>query len=295
VPLAERVIGARLRALFGGRLRVSVSGGAPLPFEVSTTLLAFGVPLVQGYGMTEASPVVAANTPDDNRPETVGRPLPGVQLRVAENGELLVRGPSVMKGYWRRDADSQRTLADGWLHTGDLARIEDGRLRIVGRLKEIIVTSTGEKISPVDVEQAIVADPDFAQAFVFGEQRPFVGAVVVPSAQAWDKLADLYGFDARDAGSANRELLRHRLLERIRALTSGLPYYAQPRAVVVSLEPWTLENGLLTPTLKLKRRQLLERFAPRIEEVYARARRIPAAPSKAGIKTESRSDLKEST
>jgi len=281
VRLAERVIGVRLRALFGGRLRVSVSGGAPLPVEVSTTLLAFGVPVVQGYGMTEASPVVAANTPDDNQPDTVGRPLPGVQLQLAETGELLVRGPSVMKGYWRREADTERALAGGWLHTGDLARTEDGRLRIVGRLKEIIVTSTGEKVSPADVEQAITADPDFAQAFAFGEQRPFIGAVVVPSAVAWEQLAARHGLDTADASLLDQEPLQRQLLERIRALTSGLPYYAQPRAVVVSLEPWTLENGLLTPTLKLKRRQLLERFAPRIDEVYARVRRSPAGHAKA--------------
>lgn len=147
-PILDRIVGRRIKALFGGRLRVAVSGGAPLSTSIARCFIGMGLPILQGYGLTETSPVVAVNTPDDNDPSTVGRAVPGVEVRIGENGELLVRGPNVMRGYWRRDEDTARAFTDGWLRTGDQAVLDDGRIRILGRLKEIIVTSTGEKIAP---------------------------------------------------------------------------------------------------------------------------------------------------
>jgi long-chain acyl-CoA synthetase len=271
-PLLDRLVGHPLRARFGGRLRIAVSGGAPLSPPVARCFLGLGVPVLQGYGMTETSPVVAVNTPDDNDPATVGRALPGVEVRIGEDKELLVRGPNVMRGYWKRPQDTDRTFVDGWLRTGDQAAIEGGRIRIIGRVKEIIVTSTGEKIAPVDLELAITADPLFEQAYVFGDERPFIACVVVLGGGPWARLAASLSLDAAAPASLETSAARGAALERIAALTRGFPYYAQPRAVLLTLQPWSLENGLLTPTLKLKRANLAAHFATPIDALYRRDR-----------------------
>ena len=269
-PLLSRLVARPLLAQFGGRLRVAVSGGAALSQPIARTFVGLGLPIVQGYGMTESTPVVAANQPHDNDPATVGRPLPGVEVRIGENKELLVRGPNVMRGYWKREEDTARTLAGGWLHTGDQAAIEGGRVRILGRVKEIIVTSTGEKIAPVDLEMAIVADPLFEQAYCFGDDRPFIACVVVLGKSGWEALARGLGLDPEDPDALRAPAAVKAVLERIREATKALPFYAQPRGVVLTLEPWTVENTLITPTLKLKRNNLMARFSDDIERLYRR-------------------------
>jgi len=265
-----RTVSRKLQAQFGGKLRLAVSGGAPLSTPIARCFLGLGLPILQGYGMTETAPVIAVNALEDNDPATVGRALPGVEVRIGDNKELLVRGPSVMRGYWKRDADTARTIEGGWLHTGDQAAIEDGRIRILGRLKEIIVTSTGEKIAPVDLELAISADPLFEQVYAFGDNRPFIACVVVLSRAGWERLAADLHLDPAGPESLASKVARESVLERIRALTSGSPYYAQPRAVWLTLEPWTIENTLLTPTLKLKRNNLAAHFAAQIDAMYRR-------------------------
>jgi long-chain acyl-CoA synthetase len=209
---------------------------------------------------------------DDNDPATIGRALPGVEVRIGENSELQVRGPSVMRGYWKREADTAAAFVDGdWLRTGDQAGIApDGRIRILGRIKEIIVTSTGEKIAPADLEQAITSDPLFEQAYAFGDNRPFITCVVVLSRDGWARLAAELNLPPDAADSLNAVPARQAALERIRALTHGFPHYAQPRAVVLTREPWTPESTLLTPTLKLKRNNLAARFQAEIEALYRR-------------------------
>jgi len=269
-PVLDRLIAKPLRAQFGGRLRVAVSGGAPLSQTIAHCFLGLGVPVVQGYGMTETSPVVAANAPDDNDPATVGRALAGVELKIGDNRELLVRGPGVMRGYWKRDEDTARAFVDGWLRTGDQAAIEDGRVRILGRVKEIIVTSTGEKIAPVDLELAITGDPLFEPAYVFGDNRPFIACIVVLARTAWEQLAAGLQLDAAAPASLEAAPARAAALQRIREATRSFPHYAQPRAVALTLAPWTIENTLMTPTLKLKRSNLAAHFAPQIEQLYAR-------------------------
>src|SRR5262245_33018749 len=185
-PVLQRAVAGKVLAQLGGRLRVAVSGGAPIAEPIIRVFLALGLDVLQGYGMTETSPVVAVNTPDDNDPRTVGRPLPGVEVRIGENDELMVRGASVMAGYWHRPEETRKAIeAHGWLHTGDQARIEGGRITITGRIKDIIVTSTGEKIAPVDLETAIMSDPLFQQAMVLGERRPFLAALVVLDGEEW--------------------------------------------------------------------------------------------------------------
>ncbi|MFM0080626.1 AMP-dependent synthetase/ligase [Paraburkholderia sediminicola] len=267
-PLMNVVVARTLQRQFGGRLRLAVAGGAPLSQQIAHCFLGLGVPIIQGYGMTETSPVVAVNTVEDNDPATVGRPLPGVQVRIGENKELQVRGPGVMRGYWKREDDTAKAFIDGWLHTGDQATIEAGRIRILGRVKEIIVTSTGEKIAPVDLELAIMADTSFEQAYALGDNRQFISCVVVLTNAYWSQLTATLKLDPMDPTSLNSRAAREAVSVRIRELTQDLPYYAQPRAVILSLEPWTIENTLLTPTLKLKRNNLAAHFAEEIEQIY---------------------------
>ena len=268
-PLLDRLVAHTLRAQFGGRVRVAVSGGAPLSHAVARCFLGLGLPLLQGYGMTETSPVVAANGVDDNDPATVGRALPGVEVRIAGNRELQVRGPSIMKGYWKRPEDTARVLdADGWLSTGDQADIQNGRIRIRGRIKEIIVTSTGEKVPPGDLELAIAVDPLFAQVLVVGENRPFIACVAVVNPVEWRRLADSLGLNPDDGASLNQPAVRQAALARIAVQTRDFARYAAPRALFLTLEPWTLENTMMTPTLKLKRTNLVVRYAGEIEAMY---------------------------
>ncbi|NHZ43916.1 AMP-dependent synthetase/ligase [Massilia aquatica] len=269
-PLLDKLVAANIRDQFGGRLRLAVSGGAALPQAIAHCFLALGVPLLQGYGMTETSPVVAANGLDDNDPATIGRALPGVEVRIGEMQELQVRGRSVMRGYWKREADTAAAFIDGWLRTGDQAVIENGRLRILGRIKEIIVTSTGEKIAPSDLEQAITASPAFEQAYAFGDNRPFIACAVVLSQAGWAAMAAELKLDPEAADSLRAPAAAALALKRIRELTKGFPHYAQPRAVALTRTPWTSENSLLTPTLKLKRLNLANHFATDIERLYQR-------------------------
>src|SRR5579871_2361647 len=258
-PFLQRAVARPVLAALGGRLRVALSGGAPIGAEVIRLFLALGLDILQGYGMTESSPVVAVNTPDDNDYRSVGRPLDGVEVRLGENDELQVKGANVMTGYWHRPDDTARAKgADGWLHTGDQARIENGRIFITGRIKDIIVTSTGEKIAPGDLETAILADPLFAQVMVIGENRPYLAVLAVLNPEAWEREK------GRLAENARAEFLR----KRIAAAVKAFPAYATPRAVWWTTEPWTTDNGLLTPTLKNKRNNIETRFAAEIAKLY---------------------------
>ena len=266
----DTLVASKLRQQFGGRLRVAVSGGAALSQAISHCFLGLGIPIVQGYGMTETAPVVAFNAPDDNDPATVGRALPDVEVRIGENAELLVRGPNVMRGYWKREEDTAKAFIDGWLRTGDQADVVAGRIRILGRVKELIVTSTGEKIAPVDLELAIANDAAFEQAYAFGENRPFITCAVVLSRSYWLELANSLGLKPEQADSLKAPAAVAAVLQRVRNLTQTFPYYAQPKAVILTLEPWTIENTLITPTLKLKRNNLTAYFAADAQQIYAK-------------------------
>lgn len=268
-PVLQALVAKPLLAQFGGRVRVAVSGGAPLSPTIAKCFLGLGLPLIQGYGMTETAPVVSVNALDDNDPACVGKALPGVEVRIGENRELQVRGPIVMKGYWKRPEDTAKILgADGWLGTGDQAEIVNGRIYIKGRIKEIIVTSTGEKIPPGDLELALLADPLLEQAFVVGENRPFIACVAVLKRDEWQRLAGDLGLSAQDADSLNHPSVHRAVLARIEKNTASFARYAVPRAVHLTLEPWTIENTFMTPTLKLKRNNLMAHFAEAIEGMY---------------------------
>ena len=268
-PVLQALVAKPLLAQFGGRVRVAVSGGAPLSPTIAKCFLGLGLPLIQGYGMTETAPVVSVNALDDNDPACVGKALPGVEVRIGDNHELQVRGPIVMKGYWKRPEDTAKILSpDGWLGTGDQADIVNGRIYIKGRIKEIIVTSTGEKVPPGDLELALLADPLLEQAFVVGENRPFIACVAVLNAGEWQRLAADLGLPAQDAASLNHPSVHRAVLARIEKNTASFARYAVPRTVHLTLDPWTIENTFLTPTLKLKRNNLMAHFAEAIEGMY---------------------------
>jgi len=249
-PLLRTIVGKPVLARLGGRLRLAVVGGAPLDPAIARRFIGLGLPVLQGYGLTEASPVVAVNRDADNDPESVGPPLPGVEVRRAPDAELLVRAPSVMQGYWR-NADATRTAidAEGWLHTGDLADLRAGRIYIRGRANDVLVLSNGEKVAPQDVEFAILRDPVFEQVMLVGDGRPFLTLLAVT--QATDEKA-----------------LVRRANERLKAF----PRWIRVRRVVAVGDPWSVDSGLLTPTLKLKRPLALARYKDRIDAVYATAR-----------------------
>ena len=267
----DKKVGAGIRGIFGGRPRIFISGGAAFNPEVSRTFLGLGINILQGYGMTETAPIMSVNKVGDNHPQTVGPALVNIEVRVGDNDELQMRGPSLMNGYWNRPADTKAVFTeDGWLRTGDQADIfSDGHIRIKGRIKEIIVTSTGEKVPPADLEQALESDHLVSQAMVVGENRPYIAALVVLNAQEWKKLATELKLDADDPLSLETRAARQAVLRRVKAAAAGFPNYAVPRQVRLFLEPWSIENGLMTPTLKLKRGPMRIRFADAIESLYA--------------------------
>jgi long-chain acyl-CoA synthetase len=247
LALARRRVAASVLARLGGRMRFAVLGGAPLDPAIAWLFLGLGLPVLQGYGMTEASPVISVNRLEGNVPESVGMPLDNVEVRIAADGELLARGPSVMKGYWNNPEASAKSLdREGWLHTGDLSEIRDDRIYIRGRLKDVLVLSNGEKLPPQDVELAILGDATFEQGVLIGEGRPFLTLVAV-----------------------TQETDEKSLIQRANDRLKAFPRYIRVRRVVAAREPWTVENGLLTPTLKVKREPVQKKFNAEIERVYA--------------------------
>jgi len=242
----DLLVARKVRARFGGRLRFVFIGGAAMDPRLSRIFTGLGFTLLQGYGLTETAPVLSCNRVQDNDPASVGRPLAGVEARTAENGELLVRGPMIMQGYWNNSAATKAAIEqDGWFRTGDLVEIRNGKIYITGRAKDIIVLNNGEKIAPTDAEQAILMDPVFEQVVVVGEGRAALGLLVVSQLQDEKELCM----------RANEQL-------------HAFPGYARIRHIMRVTEPWTVENGLLTPTLKLRRNEVGRRFAREIEAMY---------------------------
>jgi long-chain acyl-CoA synthetase len=268
-PLLDRLVAQKVRACMGGQLRIAVSGGAALPFTVARTMIGLGLTITQGYGLTETSPVISGNPLDDNDPTSVGVPLRGIELSIGDNDELLVKTPGMMLGYWNNHAATAEMIdADGWLHTGDQARIDNNHIYITGRIKDILVLSNGEKIPPGDMEAAIATDPLFEQVMVVGEGKPFLSAVAVLNGEEWIKLANQQVIDPYRHDSLQDPRIQRQVIAHIRKCLQAFPSYAKIRRVLLSLEPWTVDNGLLTPTLKVKRNKVLEIHAKAIQDLY---------------------------
>lgn len=269
-PLVRKV-SSTLLDQFGGRLRIAISGGAALSSKVARTFCGLALPIIQGYGMTEASPIIAGNNRTLNQPNTVGKPFNNVEVRLGEGDEIQIKGPSITRGYWNRpDATADAFTEDGWFRTGDVGGFNElGLLSIKGRIKEIIVTSTGEKVPPADLEAAIETDPLFSQCYVIGENRPYLSLITVVNPDEWASFAKSCGVDPADPASLDNPSVKTAALKRAKTAAGEFPHYALPRAVVLTQEPWTIENGLITPTLKLKRGPLSKKFANVIAQLYA--------------------------
>ncbi len=268
--LLQPLVADKVLAQLGGRLRIAISGAAALPLEVARCFVGLGLTLVEGYGLTEAAPTVTGNRVEDNVHGSAGVPIPGVQVRIAGNGELLARSPGLMLGYWKRPQDTRTAIdEDGWLHTGDIAEMRNGRVYIRGRIKDILVMSSGEKVAAGDLERVIANDTLFEQGLVVGEGKPFLTALVVLEQQAWRGLAQSLSLDPADPQSLRSQRAEQAVIKRLADLLSEFPSHARVHAVRLLLEPWTLDNGLLTPTLKLKRGEVERGFAREIGELYA--------------------------
>lgn len=271
-PLLHALVAKKILARLGGNLRAALSGGAALPPDVARIFIGLGLNLLQGYGMTETSPVACANSVRDNLPASVGTVVPGVEIRIGELGALLIRGPNIMLGYWNnREATVAMIAADGWLNSGDTARIDEGgHVFITGRLKEIIVMSNGEKIPPVDIESAITRDTLFEQVMLVGEGKPYLSLLAVLNRKRWEEFAAANGMGmGADFASLSTPATEKLLLARVAAQMKEFPGYARVRKLTAGLEPWTVEAGLLTPTLKIKRPRVIEKFNAEIDRMYA--------------------------
>jgi long-chain acyl-CoA synthetase len=266
LPPAER--GRRLRGLFGARIDWLGSGGAPLPLPIAEAYRDAGLLLLQGYGLTESSPVISFNRRDAYKLDSVGRPIPGVQVRIGDDGEILTRGPHVMKGYWNDPAATAAAIEDGWLHTGDLGRLDaDGFLYVTGRKKELLVLSSGKKVVPSYLEGLILADPCVDQVVVCGEGRNYLSALVVPH---WPNLCRTAGLDAtagEDALARDGRVVEH-LTGCVRRALADLSAWEQVKKVIVLPRPFTVAAEELTVSLKLRRSVILEHHLDRIDPAY---------------------------
>lgn len=261
----------KLKKLGGGRIRLLVSGGAPLERRLARIIRNLGFNLVEGYGLTETSPVVTTAVPGAERVGTVGKPFPGIEVRIGPDDEVLVRGPNVMKGYLNKPDETAKAIdAEGWFHTGDQGRFDDfGNLIITGRIKELIVNSYGKNIAPVPVEQALCGSKYIEQAVVIGDRKPFLSALIIPGRIVLDDYARSHGIET--AGFP--QLLEHPDVvslyrTEIAKALANFAAYEQVRAFKLIAEPFTVENGLLTPSLKVRRPKVEEAYRYEIQEMY---------------------------
>jgi long-chain acyl-CoA synthetase len=269
--LANAMVFKKIKQNVGGRLKYFVSGGAPLAREINEFFHALGVTILEGYGLTETSPVLTTNTPEHFRFGTVGRPIPDVTIKIAEDGEILAKGPNVMIGYFNKPVETAEALgADGFFHTGDIGHLdEDGFLKITDRKKDIIVTAGGKNVAPQNIENTLKTDPWIANAMVYGDKRKFLSALIVPDFEKLEQFAEEEGI----AYDSLPDLVKHdRIInlmnERVAAINSGLARYETIKKFAVLDKDFTLTAGEITPTLKIKRKVVLERYQDILDSFY---------------------------
>ena len=269
--LASKLVFSKITARTGGRIRYFICGGAPVSKDIIEFFHAMGLMVLPGYGLTETAPVLSANTPPDRiRFGTVGKPLPGIDIRISDDGEILARGPNIMMGYYKNEAETREVLKDGWLHTGDIGRFdEDGFLIITDRKKDIIVTSGGKNIAPQPIESLLLASPYIASAVVVGSSRKFISALIVPNfekLEAWAR-GRLLAFRDRADLSGLKETAAF-LLEEINRVTPGLASYERIKKIAVLDRDFDIDLGEVTPTLKVRRNIVEEKYAGVIAALY---------------------------
>jgi long-chain acyl-CoA synthetase len=266
----SRAFKPKIQARFGGRLKALVSGGAPLNPDIGIFFQSLGITLLQGYGQTESAPIISCNRPSAGlRMDTVGPPLKNTEVKIAEDGEILVRGELVMKGYWRNKAETNRVLKDGWLHTGDIGHIDDGgRIKITDRKKDLIVNDKGDNIAPQKVEGMLTLQPEILQAMVSGDKRPYIVGLIVPDpewALEWARAQGMkYDFNALQDNPAFRSAVRA-AMDRV---NGDLSVTEKVRQFEFADEPFSIENSEMTPSMKIRRHVIRERYQDRIDGMY---------------------------
>lgn len=270
-PMLDKLVAGNVTEKLGGRLRLAISGGAALSPEIAHVFIGLGVPIYQGYGLTESSPVVTSNRPDSNVPSSIGQPLAGIEVKIGDNDELLTRSRCVMRGYWKNEEATRAMIdAEGWLHSGDKVSVDaNGHYAIVGRIKDIIVLNNGEKVPPSEMEAAIQLDPLFEQAMIVGEGKPYLAALIVLNEEHWKSFAVHLHLDPAQPATLRDPKVVKALTKHVAHQLKHFPGYAQIRRLHLDLKPWTLEDGLLTPTLKIKRDPIFDRYREAIEAMYA--------------------------
>lgn len=267
-PILRALVAGKILAKLGGNMRLAISGGAPLSPDIAKTFIGLGLTISQGYGLTETSPVVSTNKLSNNEPFSVGQALDNVEVKLGDDDELLVKGPTVMQGYWGNEQASRAVIDEqGYFHTGDKAGIKDGHIFITGRLKEIIVMSNGEKVAPSDLELAISGDPLFEQVMIVGESKPYLTAIITMEQQSWNSFRSEQSITGNNS-SPNSEQVNQVILQRINDQLAAFPGYAKIIRAHIVINPWDIEGGLITPTLKLKRDKISAKYAKEIEQMY---------------------------
>jgi long-chain acyl-CoA synthetase len=268
--VADTLVLSKIREIVGGPKNFFSAGGAPLAKEIEEFFLAAGLLVCQGYGLTETSPMVSYNTPGAFLFGTVGRPVPGCEVRIAADGEIQVRGPNVMVGYHNKPEATDETFVDGWFRTGDVGTLnDDGYLRITDRIKDLIITSGGKNIAPQAVEMAIGKDHFIEQIAVIGDQKPYVGALVVPTFPVLEEWAGRQGIEWSDhADLVAKPEVEALYRDRIDGQSHELAHFEQVKRFRLLTEAFTQEAGEITPTLKLRRKQIVERRRADIDALY---------------------------
>jgi long-chain acyl-CoA synthetase len=268
-PVLSRLVRSKVSARFGGRLKAFVSGGGPLNYEIGLFFTALGVKLLQGYGQTESAPVVSCNRPDRVKLDTVGPPVVDVEVRIAEDGEILVRGELVMTGYWNDEAATRAAIKDGWLHTGDVGLIDgDGYIKITDRKKDFIKNTGGDMVAPARVEGLLALQPEIAQAMVYGDRKPHLVAVIVPHQETIEAAAKANGAAADLASLTSDKGLRRAVDAAVARVNAQVQGHERVRRFILAREPFAITNEMMTPTLKIKRHKIREAYGAELEALY---------------------------
>jgi long-chain acyl-CoA synthetase len=267
---AEEKLFVNVRNLFGGRIRQAVSGAAPIAGEILEFFYACGVPVMEGYGMTETSTVATVNTPEDHRFGSVGKALPGVEVKIADDGEVMIKGPNIFQGYYKNDEATREALEDGWLHTGDLGRIdEDGFLFITGRKKDIIITAGGKNITPANLENGLKQNRWISQAVVVGDRRPYLIALVTLDPEEAQAFAQEHGIAVERLPES--EAMHLEVQRAVGEVNSHVGRVEQIKKFKILPQDFSQETGEMTPSLKVKRGVVNDKYADVVDEVYASA------------------------
>ena len=269
--IADKLVFAKLKARTGGNMNYFVSGGAPLAKEIAEFFYAAGLPVLEGYGLTETAPLLAVNTFENLRFGSVGQPAPGIDIRIADDGEILARGPNLMPGYYKKPEETAEAIVDGWFHTGDIGHLdEDGFLFITDRKKDIIVTAGGKNVAPQGIENLVKQSPYITEAVVIGDHKPYCSALIVPTFEKLDEFAEANGVpNATRAELLSNPKVQELYEKEIERMCKSLASYETPHKFALIDRELTVDDGELTPSLKVKRRVIEKKYAALIEQMYS--------------------------